>query len=998
MIISNYRGYFNFKPKCYNLQFSLQQNIALSIIQQPFKIYIIFMKNIRFSFLIVICLFYYNNVYSQTFEYTSPKNNSILVSLKTNIILRSGKFIDESSLSSEKFLVKGNKSGLHYGVVKLSDDNKTILFIPDKQFEPDENVDVIVNKGIKSTDGTEFLTLQFSFKTTPLSHPINADNILQNNNGYSNSKSNFKQFRQNEINSITSDSLPADFPTITVKNVNDPADGKIFISNASTAANTTFGSYLMILNNDGSVVNYKELPRTSVLFKMEANGQLSYNLQADGTRIMLDTSLTPVDTFVCGNGYLGNGHGFALLPNGHALMIARDPEPYDMSKVVPGGNVNAIVRGAVVQELDIAKNVVFQWRTWDYLPITASYYDLTSNNIDLVHANAIAADNDGNILLSLRHMSAIIKIDRNTGDLDWILGGKLNQFTFYNENENNSPDYFSYQHSLQVLPNGNILTFDNGNQHSPQYSRGVEYKLDEKNKTATLVWEYRHDPDIYGHSMGSVQRLSNGNSIICWGQAAGKNTPVFTEIHPDKTTALELFIPAGFAYSVHKYLWVSQVPETAININQLNEGSTYSFNTDTDSTGIMIKLITLDANTGANLTVTKYNYAPLKPEFSSNAPILNPYYFKIEGNEINSYNGEVHINLQNYSLISPFGGIVIYGCEQGGQLFIPIPTSYDSSNHEVVFNTTFFGKFAFGIPQTISANQPVPYTPANNETVNGTAPVILNWRTIGVGQYYELQIASDPEFNNLVVDSSNITSNVFTTDVLSNNSEYYWRVNAGNQAGTSEWSDTLRFLTASPYIKILSPNGQETVITDSTYVIRWQTNAPDALNIELLHNYNVISVIGDSVISATSAYAWKVSSSLQQDSLYKIKITSISDPNLTSVSEHTFTIKDQLSGVKEMNAVVNHFKLLQNYPNPFNPTTKIQYSIPKESFVKIKVYDVLGKEIATLVNGKKSTGNYSINFDGINIPSGIYFYRMQAVPVDRQAGSFISTKKFILLK
>ncbi len=92
------------------------------------------------------------------------------------------------------------------------------------------------------------------------------------------------------------------------------------------------------------------------------------------------------------------------------------------------------------------------------------------------------------------------------------------------------------------------------------------------------------------------------------------------------------------------------------------------------------------------------------------------------------------------------------------------------------------------------------------------------------------------------------------------------------------------------------------------------------------------------------------------------------------------------------------FKLEQNYPNPFNPTTNIKYSILKESFVTLKVYDILGKEITTLVNEKKPLGNYSVNFNAINLPSGVYFYRMQAIPEGRQAGSFVSTKKFVLLK
>lgn len=85
------------------------------------------------------------------------------------------------------------------------------------------------------------------------------------------------------------------------------------------------------------------------------------------------------------------------------------------------------------------------------------------------------------------------------------------------------------------------------------------------------------------------------------------------------------------------------------------------------------------------------------------------------------------------------------------------------------------------------------------------------------------------------------------------------------------------------------------------------------------------------------------------------------------------------------------FQLFQNYPNPFNPITTIIYSIPNTSFVTLKVYDMLGKEIATLVNEEKIIGNYEIKFDGRNLSSGVYFYRMSA-------GKFVETKKLMLLK
>lgn len=82
------------------------------------------------------------------------------------------------------------------------------------------------------------------------------------------------------------------------------------------------------------------------------------------------------------------------------------------------------------------------------------------------------------------------------------------------------------------------------------------------------------------------------------------------------------------------------------------------------------------------------------------------------------------------------------------------------------------------------------------------------------------------------------------------------------------------------------------------------------------------------------------------------------------------------------------FMLLQNYPSP---VTIIEYPIPKSSFVKLKVFDVLGREVSTLVNGEKSAGDFFVTFNAANLPSGTYFYKIEA-------GSFIQTKKLILLK
>jgi hypothetical protein len=88
---------------------------------------------------------------------------------------------------------------------------------------------------------------------------------------------------------------------------------------------------------------------------------------------------------------------------------------------------------------------------------------------------------------------------------------------------------------------------------------------------------------------------------------------------------------------------------------------------------------------------------------------------------------------------------------------------------------------------------------------------------------------------------------------------------------------------------------------------------------------------------------------------------------------------------------LDEFILNQNYPNPFNPVTSIKYTLINTQFVSLKVYDVLGNEITTLVNEEKQSGNYKIDFNALNLPSGVYFYRLQA-------GAFNETRKMILLK
>jgi hypothetical protein len=108
------------------------------------------------------------------------------------------------------------------------------------------------------------------------------------------------------------------------------------------------------------------------------------------------------------------------------------------------------------------------------------------------------------------------------------------------------------------------------------------------------------------------------------------------------------------------------------------------------------------------------------------------------------------------------------------------------------------------------------------------------------------------------------------------------------------------------------------------------------------------------------------------------EVTVIGNPNATDIK------------AKGLNKSYT-YKLFQNYPNPFNPSTIINFEIPEHSFVTLKVFNILGSEITTLVNEEKPAGKYSFTFDASNLPSGIYFYRITA-------GNFSNVKKMLLLK
>ena len=308
--------------------------------------------------------------------------------------------------------------------------------------------------------------------------------------------------------------LPDDLPRVSVVSRQAPAAGFVMLGFASSETPTKF--YALMVDNDGKIVWYRGFDSGVVDFQKQANGNYTAFASLAGALphfYEFDNLGNIVREFRASNGRDTGPHELRLLNDGYCLFGIQF-RTMDFTGI--GGAQNANVRGTVVEyHRDNAQSLL--WNPFDHFEVidTAPDVSLTAPNINPWHGNAIDIDTDNNLLLSFRNCDEITKINSRTGQIIWRLGGKKNQFTFVNDRLNG----FSHQHGIRRLPNGNLILFDNGNLHSPPESRAVEYKLDERAKIAELVWEYRHEPALYGFALGFAQRLANGNTLICFGTA-----------------------------------------------------------------------------------------------------------------------------------------------------------------------------------------------------------------------------------------------------------------------------------------------------------------------------------------------------------------------------------------------------------------------------------------------------------------------------------------------
>ena len=712
------------------------------------------------------------------------------------------------------------------------------------------------------------------------------------------------------IHSVRSQSLPADFPKFTTQVSGKTAPGKLFFCTTPILAGT--GYYLIMANNDGTVAKYYKTHHKQPIydFKVQCDGRLSfsefirthsYTGGGDATYRFLNNEFTEeTDSVKMGNEYPAESHEFEVLPNGHMICFSYSPNHFNLAALLPGANPNIKLYAPVIQELDTEGKVVFQWRFWNHFKVT----DLKQGanvvvntrlpEIDGVHTNSLMMDNDGNLVFSSLGLANIIKISRQTGKVIWQLGGKYNMFHFTNVDSVAGVN-MCYGHFFRRLPNGNVLFYNNNVDGTTIPSKVVEWKLDEVKLTATKVWSYTSN-NILGFHLGDAQRLSNGNTLIGWGDDGSAAGPACTELDPSGNKVFELSFNDKYMYTyrVYRYEFPGNSPAAERSVNSINLGNYDFVQGDTLNSGVQVEVKNFQGDGYNSMDVSTYNIAPLKPLFPGKAPRALQNKIIIHKTSISSVNGSIFFDTKIFGITNP-EKITVYTRKYPDKLglFIPVSTSYNSSTGKITANLSMTAEsdlleliFTYPDLEEISV-APKTLTPLNGTFVNNHTPIRLEWNTDGFVSDFNLQIATDSIFGSPVLDQEGLPSSVYYYKSAVTNQRYYWRVRTSNEAGYSNWSNKGMFVAGKPEIQILFPKGDEVLLKGLSTFIYWKANFNDSVVVKLYHNDQLVQTLG--TVYSDVSFKW-IPAKLDSTCGYYIAVEQLHHPDVIGRSTKTFSI------------------------------------------------------------------------------------------------------------
>jgi len=291
------------------------------------------------------------------------------------------------------------------------------------------------------------------------------------------------------------------------------------------------------------------------------------------------------------------------------------------------------------------------------------------------------------------------------------------------------------------------------------------------------------------------------------------------------------------------------------------------------------------------------------------------------------------------------------------------------------------------IQVTQNAGLPIPVYPGNNSPYHYDT-VKVTWRGDIIAGAYWLQVSPDSTFNSsLLINVKGLRDTNYTITGLSAQTKYYWRVKALSYAGETAFSSLVNFKTAFPLpVTLISPAHASTVSSINPLFVWSSAALATSYRLQLSTSAQMTSLVKDTTVTDTTCvvrnllvnktYFWRVAAKNQYGTSLWSTVKGFKTPLNSDVNDK-YTPKE--------------YGLQQNYPNPFNPSTVISYSLKESGKVQLKIYNILGNEVACLVNQYKQAGKYSSEFNASKLASGVYFYKISI-------NGFSDTKKMTVIK
>jgi hypothetical protein len=419
--------------------------------------------------------------------------------------------------------------------------------------------------------------------------------------------------------------------------------------------------------------------------------------------------------------------------------------------------------------------------------------------------------------------------------------------------------------------------------------------LDESNKVATLVWEFRHAPDISAPCTGSVQRFANGNTLIGWGCAISTSGTIATEVSLAGSVVFEMkhrTAPGSslllLGNGVTKQLWNSPDLIRSSNYQGVVSGQTY----DSSEAGVSVTINSLAGAPDNALVVERHIDAVRFPQFAGQAPQVPMEHIVLSGSNIVALEADLDLNLPDTSyvfdtpMIHDPAQVVVYQRQTPGQgQFSALPTTYDAGTQKLRVTTTQLGEFIFASPDLAETpHVPAIVSPADQSEVNQAEPVTLTWTPQGLAGSFDLQVATNASFANLVLNTNGLGSGSYVLQNPLPNTQYFWRVRVVNQGGTSDWVSA-SFTTVPPLLHLTYPAGGEVWQRFQVVTIRWVDNISENVALDI-YKGGVSNRTFVASTPSTGAYTWTVGQfqAFPPGSDYTMKIRSTTNPALYDFS------------------------------------------------------------------------------------------------------------------